>query len=390
MRINSKTILAGMALGALLLTGCNDAEYDTLSNQAYILQTNTNANSSLKLTVGAEVATTTLNVRLSDVANVESRYRLVYDTAVVNEYNRLNETPYASLPQESFSLSSEETTIEAGTSVSTPITLTVPPYSEALKASGKKYAIGFRLENTSGNASVLPSGSKIVYILDQVVIQPVVVLDQSHYVSQNLVKNYPLTEWTVEMNINKHVLYTEVGRGNNQAIFGAGPDEIYIRFGDAPIEGNRLQIKTQGTQMNSLALFNEHTWYHLAFVCTGTKLYLYVNGQLDNSMDLPGKTTNVNSINICSPSTYWLGNAMYSEVRFWQRARSQAEIANNMYACDPTTPGLITYYKMNEGEGYSFRDASGNGNNAETNGQAVPEWIPGCENRRQIVNKDRL
>lgn len=375
MRINSKSILAGMALGALLLTGCNDAEYDTLSNQAYILQTNTNANSSLKLTVGAEVATTTLNVRLSDVANVESRYRLVYDTAVVNEYNRLNETPYASLPQESFSLSSEETTIEAGASVSTPITLTVPPYSEVLKASGKKYAIGFRLENTSGNASVLPSGSKIVYILDQVVIQPVVVLDQSHYVSQNLVKNYPLTEWTVEMNINKHVLYTEVGRGNNQAIFGAGPDEIYIRFGDAPIEGNRLQIKTQGTQMNSLALFNEHTWYHLAFVCTGTKLYLYVNGQLDNSMDLPGKTTNVNSINICSPSTYWLGNAMYSEVRFWQRARSQAEIANNMYACDPTTPGLITYYKMNEGEGYSFRDASGNGNNAETNGQAVPEWI---------------
>lgn len=375
MRINSKSILAGMALGALLLTGCNDAEYDTLSNQAYILQTNTNANSSLKLTVGAEVATTTLNVRLSDVANVESRYRLVYDTAVVNEYNRLNETPYASLPQESFSLSSEETTIEAGASVSTPITLTVPPYSEALKASGKKYAIGFRLENTSGNTSVLPSGSKIVYILDQVVIQPVVVLDQSHYVSQNLVKNYPLTEWTVEMNINKHVLYTEVGRGNNQAIFGAGPDEIYIRFGDAPIEGNRLQIKTQGTQMNSLALFNEHTWYHLAFVCTGTKLYLYVNGQLDNSMDLPGKTTNVNSINICSPSTYWLGNAMYSEVRFWQRARSQAEIANNMYACDPTTPGLITYYKMNEGEGYSFRDASGNGNNAETNGQAVPEWI---------------
>lgn len=375
MRINSKTILAGMALGALLLTGCNDAEYDTLSNQAYILQTNTNANSSLKLTVGAEVATTTVNVRLSDVANVESRYRLVYDTAVVNEYNRLNETPYVSLPQESFSLSSEETTIEAGASVSTPITLTVPPYSEALKASGKKYAIGFHLENTSGNASVLPSGSKIVYILDQVVIQPVVVLDQSHYVSQNLVKNYPLTEWTVEMNINKHILYTEVGRGNNQAIFGAGPDEIYIRFGDAPIEGNRLQIKTQGTQMNSLAIFNEHTWYHLAFVCTGTKLYLYVNGQLDNSMDLPGKTTNVNSINICSPSTYWLGNAMYSEVRFWQRARSQAEIANNMYACDPTTPGLITYYKMNEGEGYSFRDASGNGNNAETNGQAVPEWI---------------
>ena len=375
MRINSKSILAGMALGALLLTGCNDAEYDTLSNQAYILQTNTNANSSLKLTVGAEVATTTLNVRLSDVATVERRYRLVYDTAVVNEYNRLNATPYASLPQESFSLSSEETTIEAGTSVSTPITLTVPPYSEALKASGKKYAIGFRLENTSGNASVLPSGSKIVYILDQVVIQPVVVLDQSHYVSQNLVKNYPLTEWTVEMNINKHILYTEVGRGNNQAIFGAGPDEIYIRFGDAPIEGNRLQIKTQGTQMNSLALFNEHTWYHLAFVCTGTKLYLYVNGQLDNSMGLPGKETRVSSVSISSNSTYNKGNSYYSEVRLWKKARSQKEIQNNMYSCDPTTPGFIFYYKFNEGQGFKFKDWSGNGNDATTKDNLVPTWI---------------
>ncbi len=375
MSINSKTILAGMALGALLLTGCNDAEYDTLSNQAYILQTNTNANTSVKLTVGAETASTTVNVRLSDVANAESSYRLVYDTAVVNEYNRINGTPYESLPESAYTLSSNETTIEAGASVSSPITLTVPPYTEALKTSGKKYAIGFRLENTSGNANVLSSGSKIVYILDQVVIQPVVVLDREHNISKELVKTYPLTEWTVEMNINKDVLYTQVGQGNNQAIFGATPDEIYIRFGDAPIEGNRLQIKTQGTQMNSQMLFNEHTWYHLAFVCTGTKLYLYVNGQLDNSMDLPGKTTNVSKIDICSPSTYWLGSAMYSEVRFWQKARTQAEIANNMYSCDPTTPGLITYYKMDEGKGFSFRDASGNGNDAETTGQAVPEWV---------------
>ena len=141
MSINSKTILAGMALGALLLTGCNDAEYDTLSNQAYILQTNTNANTSVKLTVGAETASTTVNVRLSDVANAESSYRLVYDTAVVNEYNRINGTPYESLPESAYTLSSNETTIEAGASVSSPITLTVPPYTEALKTSGKKYAV---------------------------------------------------------------------------------------------------------------------------------------------------------------------------------------------------------------------------------------------------------
>lgn len=47
---------------------------------------------------------------------------------------------------------------------------------------------------------------------------------------------------------------------NNQSSFaassknGADDGEIYTRFGDAPIEGNRLQIKTQGSQMNSNAV----------------------------------------------------------------------------------------------------------------------------------------
>ena len=59
----------------------------------------------------------------------------------------------------------------------------------------------------------------------------------------------------------------------NQAIFSAGPGngiaedgEIYIRFGDGPIPGNILQIKTQGTQVNAATKFKNNQWYHLAFV----------------------------------------------------------------------------------------------------------------------------
>lgn len=371
----SKFIYGGILLGAVALTGCEDAKYDQLTNQAYILQTATNANSSAKLTIGNEYVSKDINVRLSEKATETSTFKLVYDVKALEQFNAKNETSYTALPEGSFSLSTDEVAIEAGSSVSAPATLTVNPYSDELKNSGKKYAVAFRLEKVSGNANILKSGSVMVFVLDQVVIQPVVQFNRSHYISQNLSQTYTTTEWTMEMNINKDQLGEAVGEMNNQAIYGSSPDEVYVRFGDAPIEGNRLQIKTQGTQMNSQMLFNKNTWYHIAFVCTGSKLYLYVNGQLDNSMDLPGKETRVSAVSISSNSTYNKGNSLYSEVRLWNKARSQKEIQNNMYACDPTTPGLIFYYKLNEGQGFQFKDWSGNGNDATTNGSVVPVWF---------------
>src|SRR3712207_8851215 len=70
--------------------------------------------------------------------------------------------------------------------------------------------------------------------------------------------------WSLEFCVNMSKLGKEVGEMNNQALFaassknGAADGEIYTRFGDAPIEGNRLQIKTQGSQMNSNMLFEEN------------------------------------------------------------------------------------------------------------------------------------
>ena len=375
MRKSMKYILGCLAVGAFMLTGCDDAEYDVLKNQAFILQTGTNANSSEKLTVGTSAVSTSINVRLSDVATTTNKYRLVFDEAALEAYNKKNETSYEALPQTAFTLSDTEVTIEKGSSVSTPVTLTVNPLTQEMKDSGKKYAVAFRLESTDGQSTVLASGSVMVYIVDLVIIQPVVVLNNTHYINHTIADTYELNEWTVEFNINKAILGTAVGQYNNQALFGAGPDEIYVRFGDAPIEGNRLQIKTQGTQMNSQMLFSANTWYHIAFVCTGAKLYLYVNGQLDNSMDMPGKTTKVNTYTLCSGSSYTKGDAQFSEYRFWSKARTQKELQNNMYVCDPTTEGLIFYYKMNEGSGFNFKDASPHRYDCTTVDEAVPSWI---------------
>ncbi len=373
MRNISTYLLGTLALGCAVLSGCNDAEYDKLANQAFILQTNTNTNSSQKLTIGIDAVSTDINVRLSEPAAETSTYKLVSDAEALSAFNKKNETAYTQLPDDAYTLSAQELTIAANSSVSDPVQLTVKPFTQQLKDSGKKYALAFRLESTDGKASVLPSGSIMVYVIDQVVIQPVIVLTRQNTVACTLKQTYNLDEWTVEFNINKHILLTGIGQGNNQALFGASPSEIYIRFGDAPIEGNRLQIKTRGTQMNSQSLFNADTWYHIAFVCNGSKLYLYVNGVLDNSIDVPSNTNVTSALSVYSNSSYELGDAMYSEVRIWSKARSQKEIANNMYACDPASPGLIAYWKMNEGSGNKLTDASGNGHDAVTSGN--PTWV---------------
>ncbi|WP_449030765.1 BT_3987 domain-containing protein [Prevotella melaninogenica] len=372
----SKLFIGAVAMASLiLLASCENAEYSPLSNQAYIAQTNTNGNSSQNITIGTSAVTSSVNVRLSDLATQDYTFEVVSDTTALAEYNQRNETSYKPLPATLYSLSSNEVKIEKGKSVSSDVTLTINPLTQALKDSGQKYAVALRLKSKDGKYDVLNSGSSMVYVLDQVVYQAVPIINATHNIHFSMRQTYDLSQWTVEMNVNISKLGTALGELNNQTLFGAwGNDggEIYTRFGDAPIEGNRLQIKTQGTQMNSKQLFNANQWYHLAFVCTGTKLYLYVNGALDNSMDLPGKATNLSNRFNFGNTDYLKANVMVSELRFWTVARTQAQIANNMYACDPKSTDLEAYWKLNEGQGDTFKDATGHNNTGKC--VAVPTW----------------
>lgn len=368
-----------LALGVVffslnIFTACNNAEYSVLTNQVYIAQTNTNGNTSQKITIGDSPISASVNLRCSDVVTQNTEFELVSDPAALETFNKRNETAYLPFPSELFSLSSSTVGIKANTTTSDAVTLTINPFTQALKESGQKYAIALRARSKNGESNMLESGSTIVYILDQVVRQDVPTFTSSNTATFRMRQTYALSEWTVEFNVNMSKLGTGIGQMNNQALFSAsGNDasEIYTRFGDAPIEGNRLQIKTQGTQMNSTQLFDANKWYHIAFVCTGSQLYLYVNGVLDNSMPLPGKVLNLDRPFGFSGSMV-RDKMQVSEVRFWTKARTQAQIANNMYACDPKSEGLEAYWKLNEGTGATFNDATGNGNTGTCT--SVPTW----------------
>lgn len=387
--IAAAAVLAGM-------TACREAEYSVLEGQGFIAQTQTRANASQVVTVGNKNVSADLNIRLSSPAPERVTFSVAPDEAALKAFNDRNATTYVLLPAGSYTLTDQEgnavssTEIAAGQTMSPTLRVQVSPLTEDMVNSGQKYALALTARSTDGKTDMIASASTMVYAIDRVVIQSVPVIFYNKSNGTQVFGTFgerevSFTEWTWECNLNIDNLGEGIGRLNNQALNSMSlSNEIYIRFGDAPIDGRVLQIKTQGTQMESQMQFAKNTWYHIAFVCTGNKLYLYVNGELDNSMDLPGVTYQftkngtdpIGDADFSIAATdYFKANMMIAEWRFWTVARSQAQIQNNMYSCDPSTPGLLGYFKFNEGEGKDFADATGKGGHA-TCALGTPAWVP--------------
>lgn len=379
------TFLAAAAIAAPLLglAGCQDAPYDALRGQAYIEATGTKGNTAVGLTVGDGDVSADVTVRLSDPAGADMQFRIVVDTAAISLYNAVNQTSLAPLPETEYSLSAQTTTVRQGQSLSDAIRLDIPDLSEAVKATGKKYAIGLRLEAAGGGAQVLAPGSTIVYQLNQAPVQSVPRVTKisdtaGDGVTVTFAKPQSFTEYTLEMNVLKEWSGEGLGNngnGQNRSFFWTnGGPEVFLRFGDAPIDGRILQLKTRGTQANSTTQFGANTWYHIAWVCTADRLTLYVNGQEDVSATVEGQEHNGVTGVYLGPAGWW-SNGQYgrfAEMRFWGVARTQSQIQANMYSVDPQTPGLLSYLKLNEGTS-DIKDSSPLGNNVAVKGFST--WI---------------
>lgn len=141
-------------------------------------------------------------------------------------------------------------------------------------------------------------------------------------------------------------------------------------------------MKNQTLNFDAEKSFKNNVWYHIACVnnsITG-KTYIYVNGGLDSSFDNLGQSTTIesnhnNGVRFCGEEdndSYMRSNIQGAEIRLWSVARTAAEIQNNMYGVDPTTEGLVGYWRANEGSGSEVKDQTGNGHDAVLFG--TPKW----------------
>lgn len=358
--------MASMAVLGAVLVGCkkDNAKYSILRDQAFIAQTETKANASAVVSVAAdkpEGTTQTLNVRLNNAQDHDRKFRFTAFTAEeLAAYNQANGTSYEILPANGYKFSTNEVVVKAGSTVSEAVNVTILPLSTEQIKSGVSYVLPVKMHSVD-EGNVLLGADEYLYLVKPTIITSVPVLGSVPGLAYRRAKAFKVTQekldqWTVEFRVNMSGFSR-----NNQAIFGSwgpsGKDEIYIRFGDEPMRPNfqYLQAKFGGTQFDkSNTEFERNRWYHIALVYNGTTVALYVDGQKDLDTDkVAGQTFTLGDVlHICSSGGAWFVNAaMLHEMRVWKIARTPSQLKEFEYGVSPKTPGLLHYWKMDEGQG---------------------------------------
>ncbi|MCH1432029.1 MAG: LamG domain-containing protein, partial [Flavobacteriaceae bacterium] len=124
--------------------------------------------------------------------------------------------------------------------------------------------------------------------------------------------------------------------------------------------------------VRSSSTISTDTWYHVAFTNSKSdgRIRIYINGNLDNSENWTsggyGLTSTTNPIGI--GASIWNGTdnssnffeGEISDIRFWDSERTQSEINTNKNLTLSANSSLKLYYKLNEGQGSTVNDFSGN------------------------------
>lgn len=368
-------IITGLAVcGAMLasLAGC-EGDYDIDYQRIYFDQAANSSAVKLPVEAGADTKTT-LTLRLVKPQSETVVATLGLDPGLVEEYNSRNGAGYEALPAKYVEFT-QKVTLEAGQST-IPVELLIKQFDTP---NGENYAIPMRILSVEGPVQPSVASSKLVFLLDKPIMQFVPeMVSASHPVTES--KNDDSKNWNQQTNDWSLECWVWMSgfQINNQAIFNfKASTEIYIRFGDAPIPFNSLQIKYMGTQNNTKTLFTKETWNHIAFTYTGSSgdLSVYVNGTKDFSVTTDGGPVTFDGMEMISSGSWFHDRCRMGQVRLWKKALSATELnANMLSTIKPTDENLMGYWKLDEGEGLLFKDCTPNERHMTAAGDVT--WIP--------------
>lgn len=133
------------------------------------------------------------------------------------------------------------------------------------------------------------------------------------------------------------------------------------------LNGNKLNFSIGDGSgwpgINSSADITPNTWFHAAVTCTATEMKMYINGVQDATATLTSPMVASTARIVLGESPTWTGrlfNGKMAELRFWNVAKTQTEIAADMTSTlTGTETGLVVGWKMNEGVGATVADVTG-------------------------------
>ena len=339
------------------------AEYEDV---VYI--TGTENSSKIKLTIDGPQSIA-LTATCSEKINQEIDVTFKISPELLEAYNAKMNRNYVMPPAGSYEIDKESVLIKKGSHISDPVKLSITSLKNF--KDGESYCIPVSLVSAGGGFSVLES-SKTVFV----VIEKTIITKAANFTGNDLwvekfktdlaVSNIPALTMECRFKINRFSWINSVlGIEENFLMRCVDWDEdgnYNVEMGPITVGGNKLFHAAHSD-------LTPGKWYHVAIVCTGSKTILYIDGELDS--EYGGRT---GGINLNEVNNFYLGtscdarplNGSMSEARIWKKALTQAEIQDNICYVDPTSEGLLAYWRLDEiQEDGSVLDVTGHGYNAK-------------------------
>ncbi len=306
------------------------------------------------------------------------------DPAALPAFCQAQGTEYKMLPEGSYRLSESSFRIEAGKNVSLPVKFEVLSLDDF--ENGALYCVPVTLTGTSNGMAILNASRTTYVIVNQSIITNAPDLGQSNWINFPSIVNNSLykdmSACTMEIRVMMNSFYQEGSNPGIASVMGV-EENFLLRFGDISCDKTQLQVAGRGVSLTSKSHFNTGTWYHIAVVDDGSTITLYVNGNVEGTKDSSGidplnlAWDYMGGFHIGYSERGRLMDGVVSEARVWNRALNIIELENNQCYVDPTSEGLIGYWRLDELVDGQFKDLTGNGNNGSPDSE--PLWHEGLK-----------
>ena len=416
---------------AVAAAGCKNDEYDNRSPFDNVVYLDVAEADATQLTTFKKTLPTLerdFSVVMSYPSSQDVEVTVEVEPALVADYNACNGTSWTMLDASYYELAENTVTIPAGKTISDRLSLML----KNLDGSGdvaelpidETYLLPVTIRSASGGVSLLGSSATAYYVVKRSSAITSAASLRDNWINfptldkagpqSDLFNNLTAVTYEAIIRVDDFSKHSEIS-----TIMGV-ENYLLLRIGDASFPRQQLQFDGTGDaaatpgfgkfpKKDETKLLNAGEWYHIAatYSYATREVCIYVNGKLQSRgtdlgnpastpFNLAGRA--FYDLYLQNPSLYeqykgwgnfrqfFLGksyddtrqlNGDITEVRVWNVARTEQEIWENMYDVDPQTPGLIGYWKFDEGEGNVIHDWTGNGNDGVA--EFDLEWPSGIE-----------
>lgn len=330
---------------AIMLAACS--KNDEPGNAVY-METPNNSGVISMVVNNENGGSTTITPRLAQIAEETVTVTVALDEKTLNDYNSKNNLNLEPINADDFvfiTKDGKESTGQASATIKkgefqTGIEVRMKSVNEDKYPFSKRFAIPVIITSTSKH-KVLSSPKTTIIRINRKLKTSVGLMGGGNIkmLPKTIIKE-PMTEWTFQMSM----IYSTLTRGNltTAYISNHGGGEFYTRINQTT--GIQIKNGRDGDDTWTQKSLSPNVWLHISYVYREGSISVYVNGELQKTFE----TTPI-YINNNADSGWIIGNEGYRndyirEVRFWDRALTEAEIIDKLYLPqDPQASGLLMY-----------------------------------------------